>query len=384
MPEKSVSWHVHIGTGALGLGLVAWLGSQAELSVFLANRAGGSGSLGRNRLLHEAHQEARQYDLVFSDSSGTQPVTYAEFLFTDADRDRNRFIDRVVDSRTLLLTTALKGGIDPSLELLALALTHRIEKGMSDPLYVVACENAIDSIGLYHKIVPLLPPHLLPQFEQAIVEQAIVFVPCMVDRLCNDPAPDREMRRVQVEVERFAQWTLQRPSPGSTSSLERALMRPQTKKYIEFVDNLEPFAQRKRWLVNGPHLLIALNAFARQYAELDRFLQEDPLADQILRGLLDEAMSGLLAIETRFGPDELREFNSNTRDRFRTHPDRVRRILSRFTGPQRLEEFFKDFYRKITEPTLQYMSPENPAPFWTTQTLLLVTKLIYESWYIPQ
>lgn len=366
--------HVHVGTGSLGLGLVAWLGSYAKLSVFLANRA-SSDSKSRNTLLRRTYQ----YELVFPDSQ-PEPVIFANLLFTDEDRDQ--FIRTVASPHTRLLTTALKGGFQDQLFLQTIvdAITTRIKSASQSPLYIIACENVINnSIVLRDKLVPLLPPHIT----QSDFEQSIVFVPCMVDRMCSDPIISKTGEVVQVEVERFAQLILRRPSP-TMSWLEEVLSSPKAADYIEFVDDLEPYERRKLWLVNGPHLLIALNAFYQGYAHLHIYLQQEPLANEILTEILDEVTHIFLANENTFSLEELRIFNIKTKMRFRSHPYRVSQILSRFTESQRLKEFFTNFYQKVTEPTLQYMSQQGFAPFWTARTLFLVTGLIYEDHYVQK
>jgi len=307
-------------------------------------------------------------------------VTFTNLLFTD--REERDFISVIVDPRTVLLTTALKQGIQSFLPLLARALTARVQRDTPTPLYIVACENAINSLDLRNMIIPLLPSEVIgPPFEQAVI-----FVPCMVDRICGKPFVNPLTNRVQVEVEQFAEWVLQRPNLG-TPSLEEILINPETSSYIKFVPDLNPILRRKKWLVNGPHLLIALNAFAQRYTRLDIFLQEEPLARELLEGLLEEALEVFQAVEPSFGVYELREFNELTKVRFQSYPDRVARILSRFTGPERLHEFFQDFYGKVTKPALQYIElhrqeGEYIVPYWTVQTLLLVTQLINESRYV--
>lgn len=374
MPEKATYQHVHVGTGALGLGLVAWLGSRAGLSVFLANRSTGSSdsSLARSHLLRETHQ----YDVILPDPQAPpESVTFTELLFTD--RDYDRFIAVVADRKTILLTTALKDGVEPSIPLLAKAVAARVETAAQDPLYIIACENTLDSTKLSEAIRSSLPSGI----DRSKLERTVIFVPCMVDRLCNEPRLNPETRRVQVKVEKFAQWILESLS-RDPSPLEQALKKPRTRDYIDFVTNLAPFVRRKRWLVNGPHLLIALNASADRYERLDMYLQTMPSADQLLAALLEEAMESFLAADRYFEPDKLREFNEHTRARFRDYPDLVGRILSRFTGPEQLHEFFKDFHRKVTEPAFEYIQWNQMPPPWTSHTLFLTTRLIANRRYV--
>lgn len=370
MEQELSLQHVHVGSGALGMGLVAWLGRRAGLSVILANRAGGSASHHRSLTL----RETCEYDLV-PDDSRAEHVRLAEFLFTDEDHDR--FIEAVADTKTVLLTTALKDGIreEELLRLLAEAVAARVAAATSSTLYVVACENKIDSVGLRDELL-----HFLPTGIEAELARSIVFVPCVVDRICNEPGLDPTTSRVFVEVEQFSQWILEEPHNGSPT-LQEALRTPDTEEFVEFVADLTAYRRRKAWLVNGPHLLIALNAWAAGYIRLDLFLQQNLEGRAILDEVLAEATGAFLATDPAFTAGELWESSTQTRQRFGTHPDSVERILSRFTE-RRIHDFFSDFYRKVTELTLPYMHQEQFAPFWTTQTLLMTTDLIYRSRYV--
>jgi hypothetical protein len=112
---------------------------------------------------------------------------------------------------------------------------------------------------------------------------------------------------------------------------------------------------------------------------LDYFLQVNEFAQDLLKILLEEMREVFQGVEDFFELQELRAFNASTYQRFVDQPDRVVRILSRFSE-NKLPEFFSDFSRKVSEPSLRYMDGSN-APFLITRTLFLTTKLISESRY---
>src|SRR2546428_979165 len=130
---EPVFQHVHIGTGALGLGLAVWLGSKAGFSVILANRAENSPSLARNLHL----RDSCQYELVFPNPRvESEAVTFYELIFPG--QDRGKIFSSVANPQTLLLTTALKRGLHSSLQLLALAVAAPVRVAAPIPPFFIA------------------------------------------------------------------------------------------------------------------------------------------------------------------------------------------------------------------------------------------------------
>src|SRR5687767_7954176 len=104
MSDHTKLRHVHVGTGAFGLGFAAPLGASAGLLLSLVNRRRGDAgtvTFVKNDLL----KTNCSFDLESNDGA-VQSIQCAEVLFLD--EHTNLFAERVADPNTLLLTTAVR------------------------------------------------------------------------------------------------------------------------------------------------------------------------------------------------------------------------------------------------------------------------------------
>ncbi|MFC3053296.1 mannitol dehydrogenase family protein [Kordiimonas pumila] len=361
--------HIHIGTGALGLGLPVWLCSTLQFSVILANRSEQSRSYNRNLLI----KNQKQYRVVpQGQHKQGDIVSISDLIFYDQEQDK--FFDAIAHPNTYIITTALKEAVlKPSfVSLMCAALSHRLKRHIKKPLYIICCENIICS-RQFRDAVQLQIGFPLPSYIQ--------FLPCVVDRVCATPSvtlkPDG-YSEVLVEVERYARWYIERPKLTSSKELQKNLTQsPVAKTAIQFTENIEWEKTRKLILINGPHLLIAINARAANYSRLDSYLKHDADAAYILEDLLQEASDALQCIEfERNATLTLSISTSDISQRFRENPDLVNRVLARFQNPKQLEAFLKDLYKKVSQWALTYQKEFNEAPNQTSRTLFLLTSLI--------
>src|SRR3989344_4615281 len=198
----TVHRHVHIGTGAFGLGFIVPTTRKAGMEVVLANRAGESSSRMRNITL----QGKRRYNLVFriSDRQRIQVIRFNKFLFTDEDREE--LLNLIAEPKTRLVTTALRQGVSTVVPILTEAIARRIEVGVEEPLAVVACEAPTieTSAGLREKILQA-DPALIP----VISAGKVSFSSCIVDRICGEPTIRAATNMVRVRVENFGEWLIE-------------------------------------------------------------------------------------------------------------------------------------------------------------------------------
>lgn len=368
MTKKQTTFqHVHLGAGAFGLGFVVPLVRLAGFETILANRARGS-------VVHHDRnvtiQQQGGYNLVLVGKiRRTEPVVISDFVFLDENRER--FFAIVADPKTRLITTALRQGLLPSVPILADALAHRLENDTKETIHVVACETPTigDSLTLRSAILAHHPELMTREFDQRIS-----FVPCIVDRICNEPRLEKATGQVSVEAEEFAEWLLQ-----GHSSLENILVTVSTQQLISFVGNLAPFARRKTWLVNGPHLLIALRAFMQNRQFLDRFLSEKENA-QLLTDILHEAREAFLEVEPFFSLNDLTHYTRRIHARFSSFPDRTMRHLPRL-AKHRIHEFMTDFFKKCGAIQLPYGIKNKRVAYQTAITLLITSDLIAHGRY---
>ncbi|WP_427172899.1 mannitol-1-phosphate 5-dehydrogenase [Arthrobacter sp. 92] len=168
------------------------------------------------------------------------------------------------------------------------------------PLQVMACENAINATDI-------LRDEVAAQWDPAAgpLEAAAVFANTAVDRIVPNQEPGQGL---DVTVETFYEWVIDRTPFG-----DRAPVIPGA----TFVDNLEPYIERKLFTVNTGHAAAAYFGFEAGLEKIsDAMADQDVAAD--VRAVLDETKELLI---------HKHGFNREEQDAY------VEKILGRFTNP---------------------------------------------------
>ncbi|WP_295839085.1 mannitol-1-phosphate 5-dehydrogenase [uncultured Microbacterium sp.] len=300
----------------------------------------GAGNIGRGfvgLLLHEGG-----YDLVFSDVSAAlveainaaSSYTVHEVGEGGVDKEVTGFraIDSSVDAEALVdeIATAdvVTTAVGPTI--LRFVAPH-IVAGLAlrdpslPPLQIMACENAIGATDQLREHVIAVAGDSW----DALAARS-VFANTAVDRI----VPAQAQGGVDVTVEPFYEWAIERAPFGDT---------PPHIPGAHFVDDLEPYIERKLFTVNTGH---ATTAYFGAQAGIDRI--SDALADPGIAAKVEAALeetSALLVQKHQLDADVQGEYRATILRRFRNAalPDTVWRVgrqplrkLSRherFVGP---------------------------------------------------
>ncbi|MDQ1112949.1 mannitol-1-phosphate 5-dehydrogenase [Microbacterium testaceum] len=300
----------------------------------------GAGNIGRGfvgLLLHEGG-----YELVFSDVSAAlveainsaSSYTVHEVGEGGVDKEVTGFraIDSSVDAEALVdeIATAdvVTTAVGPTI--LKFVAPH-IVAGLAlrdpslPPLQIMACENAIGATDQLREHVI----ELSGESWDALASRA-VFANTAVDRI----VPAQSGGGVDVTVEPFYEWAIERLPFGDT---------PPSIPGAHFVDDLEPYIERKLFTVNTGH---ATTAYFGAQAGIDRI--SDALSNPEIAAKVEAALeetSALLVEKHELDADVQGEYRATILRRFRNAalPDTVWRVgrqplrkLSRherFVGP---------------------------------------------------
>src|SRR6478735_9505236 len=252
----------------------------------------GAGNIGRGfvgLLLHEGG-----YELVFSDVAA--PLVDAinavsEYTVHEVgEGGRNRVVtgfrainsathpDQVVEeiSTANVVTTA----VGPTI--LKFVAPHivaglALRDPSAPPLQVMACENAINATDLLRDEIRALSGDAW----EAIQGRA-VFANTAVDRIV--PAQP-EGSGVDVTVEPFYEWAIERPPFGDD---------PPSIPGAHFVDDLEPYIERKLFTVNTGHATTAYFGALAGVEKISDALAEPTIAAQV-EAVLEETSALLVA-----------------------------------------------------------------------------------------
>jgi mannitol-1-phosphate 5-dehydrogenase len=168
------------------------------------------------------------------------------------------------------------------------------------PLQVMACENAINATDI-------LRDEVAAQWDPAAgsLDDVAVFANTAVDRI----VPNQEAGQgLDVTVETFYEWVIDRtPFAGTEPVIPGAT----------FVDNLEPYIERKLFTVNTGHAAAAYFGFEAGLAKISEAMADQDVAADV-RAVLDETKELLVA---KHG------FNREEQEAY------VQKILGRFSNP---------------------------------------------------
>ncbi|MFM1957346.1 MAG: hypothetical protein RLZ41_745, partial [Actinomycetota bacterium] len=265
--NKATERIVHIGLGAFHRAHQAWYTSRVDRE----QNWGIVAFTGRS--VEAAEKLSAQdglYTLITRDSNGDSYQIIDSIVRAEDGNDTEAFVEAITNSKTAIVTLTIteagygmdaSGHVDsnnppPALHRLAVALeTRRRANGLG--IAVVSCDN-MPSNGALLKIAM---GDLFASFGADSVDwldEKVSFVSTSIDRI-TPKTIDTDIDLVKqatgwednspVVTEPFSDWVLEGEFPLGRPQWERA--------GAKFVSNIEPFENRKLWLLNGSHSLLA-------------------------------------------------------------------------------------------------------------------------------
>lgn len=310
--------HLHIGPGCLGLGLIVATALEAGLDVHLVARA-GSKLPGDPRF--KALEKGEAVDLTY-------PLPVRTFCKADtfaALPDGVR--DVILRTPALLITvSATTVGFEQRHRFFLDVAAARAVKSDPGSTVFIPCEND--------------PGASYPAFREELERMGVDCRDTMVNRLCPKLEPDSADGRLTVIVDEMAEWVVKgAPDRPPLRALDQV-------PHVSFTPDLAPFETRKRWLVNGAHLALAILARARNIPSVDQAaarLGRTKWLEKLHEGLIQ-------ALDRKHpGMEKNAEYAARHVAAWSRHEDEVTRILRRLKRADP-EPFFDDLERKLIEP----------------------------------
>lgn len=214
--------------------------------------------------------------------------------------------DPVVTADRQTLRTDRSGVVGSAPARLFAGILARAESG-GGPLAVFSCDNLPDNGNVAQRVVTDLAEALGSEAVAAVAPHS--WVTSMVDRI-TPRATEDEIAAVAeltgrgdqapVVTEPFAEWVVCGDFPAGRPDWRGAT----------FVDDVEPFEQRKLWLLNGSHSLMAYAGSARGHQTVS-----EAIHDQVVRGWV-EAWWDEAAAHLSLPADHIRDYRAALVDRF--------------------------------------------------------------------
>lgn len=272
---------VHIGAGKIGRGFVGQ---------FLAASGYDLTFVDVDDRVVTALNDAGQFVVH---EVGAQPVDHhvQGFRALNSKTDRENVIRAIAEAD--VVTTAVGARTLPLVApIIADGLAARSpEAGV---VTIVACENAFNATDSLHASV-----RRAPALEDR--EIAAVFANCAIDRIVPDQSGVLgEYGGLDVVLEPFYEWVIER-TPFEGTGAE-----PPEIQGVTWVDDLQPFVERKLYTVNTAHATAAYHGFVRGI-RLIREALADPVVRPQVDGVLAETTT-LLVAKHGFDPEEHRQY----------------------------------------------------------------------------
>ena len=302
---------LHFGAGNIGRGFIGLILSRAGYEVTFSDV---------NQELVHALRERGEYTVELANESKDQE-TVTGVTAIDG-RELQTVADTVAEAD--LITTAVGVAV---LKHIAPGIAEGLEQrrragSVQNPLHIIACENAIGGSAQLKEHVYAL----LDEQARAFADQYVYFPNSAVDRIV--PIQNNE-DPLHVQVEPFYEWVV-----------DRSQMAPAFKPIdgVVYVDDLEPYIERKLFTVNTGHCVAAYIGYVHGYDTIQKAIADEKVKS-VVYGALQE--TGQVLVK-RFGFDQ------------GEHEQYIVKILERFVNP-----YLTDEVTRVGRSPLRKLSPND-------------------------
>nr|WP_248628810.1 mannitol-1-phosphate 5-dehydrogenase [Enterococcus cecorum] len=280
----------HFGAGNIGRGFIGEILAKNGFSIEFVDI---------NETIINALMSRKGYTIELAEESKRQ-IRVANVTGINNQKNPEAVVDSVATSQ--IVTTAIGPNILPFIaELIAKGIQKRKANQVTEKLDVIACENMIGgSQFLFEKVKAYLT-----QEDLDYVNQYVGFPNAAVDRIV--PIQHHE-DPLFVSVEPFSEWVVDKTQMKNPELVLSD---------VEYVDDLEPYIERKLFSVNTGHASVAYTGASLGYQTIDEAIADEKVLTT-LENVLKETGSLLIA-KWQFDPQ--------------VHQAYAQKIVARFKNP---------------------------------------------------
>lgn len=280
----------HFGAGNIGRGFIGEILAKNGFSIEFVDI---------NETIINALMSRKGYTIELAEES-KQQIKVANVTGINNQKNPEAVVESVATSQ--IVTTAIGPNILPFIaELIAKGIQKRKANQVTEKLDVIACENMIGgSQFLFEKVKAYLT-----QEDLDYVNQYVGFPNAAVDRIV--PIQHHE-DPLFVSVEPFSEWVVDKTQMKNPELVLSD---------VEYVDDLEPYIERKLFSVNTGHASVAYTGASLGYQTIDEAIADEKVLTT-LENVLKETGSLLIA-KWQFDPQ--------------VHQAYAQKIVARFKNP---------------------------------------------------
>lgn len=320
---------IQFGAGNIGRGFIGMLLAQAGYRVVFADVS----EVIIDRLAADQKYTVHVMDTEVEDVEITN--------ITGIMSNGEAIIDEIAKADVLTTAVGLRvlGFIAPTI---AKGIQKKIADGNTEPVNIIACENAIRATSQLKEHVY----GILSEEEKAYCEKYVGFADCSVDRIVP---PVRSENPVDVVVEKYCEWNVEKASlKGEIPEIPG----------MNLADNLMAYIQRKLFTLNTGHCITAYTGILAGHKTIDQAIS-DPKIYDLVKAAMTQSGNGLIQ---RFGFDK------------EAHYKYIDKIINRFKNP-----YLKDDVTRVGREPLRKLSADDRlvSPLTTAMSYgLPVDKLV--------
>jgi len=281
---------VHFGGGNIGRGFVAEFLHEAGYEVVFVDVMDS---------IIEQLQKTKSYTVTEIGEDGEREFTIDNYRAINSKYELEKVVHEIATAD--VVTCAVGPNI---LKFVADPVAKAIEARTLDyPLAVIACENAINATTTWKGFIE----SKLSDATLENIDKKARYANSAIDRIVPQQDPNAGL---DVKIEKFFEWCVEQ------KPFENGGKKPEIKG-VHYVDDLEPYIERKLFTVNTSHATAAYYGHNRHIPYIHEVLQDKELHD-VVRAAVKETAN---LIVTKHG------ISAQEQD------DYVEKIVSRISNP---------------------------------------------------
>lgn len=245
---------IHFGAGNIGRGFIGYLLAKSGYEVTFVDIA--------DFLVDDINKYKEYSVIILSDVKTEEKVKNVKAINL---KDKEAVKKAVLDA-DLVTTSIGANNLKSTAGLLKEVLEERM-RANDRPLDIIACENALFATNI---IKETILEGASEEFKKYLDEK-VGFPNSAVDRIVPNTNAVKECP-IDVLVEDFFEWDIEKNKVKVNSEIDGA----------EYTDNLEPYLERKLFMLNGAHATVAYLGYLKKYEYIHEAIMDEKIRETAL------------------------------------------------------------------------------------------------------
>ncbi|WP_026882660.1 mannitol-1-phosphate 5-dehydrogenase [Clostridium akagii] len=278
---------LHFGAGNIGRGFIGYLLAKSGYEVTFVDIS--------NALVDDINKYGRYKVITLSTTKSEEEIQNVKAVGLNDTEKLQKYV-----SETDLITLSIgANNLKSTGKLLYKLLLERYNSKNEKPLDIIACENALFATNM-------LKDSILEEANDEFknyLEKYVGFPNSAVDRIVPNVNIKKELP-IDVAVEDFYEWDIESTKVKINKKIIGA----------DYVENLEPYLERKLFLLNGAHATVAYLGYKKGYKFIHEAIQ-DEFIRKVAIGFHGEAIEAL-SKKHKLDKNALNEYSKKLIKRF--------------------------------------------------------------------